>query len=237
MRKMKVRLNKYISQCGIASRRKADALIEEGRISINGKVVTSLGFQIDENKDIVKFDGEKIKAENFVYFLLNKPKGVITTTADEKNRKTVVDLIETKSTIFPVGRLDFNTTGVLLLTNDGDFANKLTHPSNKYIREYEVKLNEELSTEIEQKLLRGIILDGRKSRFKTILFPKKEKRDTVIVTTEEGRNHFVKKMFDLVGLSVRKLDRIRFGDFATKNLRRGEYRKLSSQEIKNIKKV
>ncbi|MDD3557741.1 MAG: pseudouridine synthase [Melioribacteraceae bacterium] len=234
---MKMRLNKYISQCGIASRRKADELIESGRISVNGKVITSLGFQIDEDKDVVKFDGEKIKAEKFVYYLLNKPKGVVTTTLDEKNRKTVIDLIETKSTIFPVGRLDFNTTGVLLLTNDGDFANKLTHPSNKYIREYEVKLNEELTPEIEQKLLRGIILDGRKSRFITMSFPKKEKRDLVIVSTEEGRNHFVKKMFDLVGLSVKKLDRIKFGDFTTLNMRRGEYRKLTSHEIKNIKKV
>lgn len=234
MRKMKVRLNKYISQCGIASRRKADLLIEEGRISVNGKTVTSLGYQVDTQKDLVKFDGEKVKSEKLVYFLLNKPKGVITSTSDEKNRKTVVDLINTKNSIFPVGRLDYNTTGVLLLTNDGDFANKLTHPSNKFIREYEVILSDEITLEVEQKLLRGIILDGRKSRFININFPKKEKRDFVQVSTEEGRNHFVKKMFDIVGLNVNKLDRIKFGEFTSAGLKRGEYRQLTSREIKFV---
>lgn len=134
---MKIRLNKYLSECGIASRRKSEELIKEGRITVNNKTITELFYTVDE-KDIVAFDGEIIRAEKKIYFLLNKPKGYITTTSDEKGRKKVTDLINCKQKIFPVGRLDYDTTGVLLLTNDGDFSNFLTHPKNKIPRVYHV---------------------------------------------------------------------------------------------------
>ncbi|KAB2843945.1 MAG: rRNA pseudouridine synthase, partial [Melioribacteraceae bacterium] len=129
-------MNKFLSECGIASRRKSEELILQGRVSVNGNIVLDLATQINIEKDIVQLDGEKIKSAGKVYFLLHKPKGFITSTSDEKDRRTVVELINTKEKIFPVGRLDFNTTGVLLLTNDGEFSNFITHPRNKIPREY-----------------------------------------------------------------------------------------------------
>lgn len=143
------RLNKFIADSGITSRRKAEELILQGRVTVNNKTITKLAFNIDVESDEVTVDGEKIKPADHVYFLLNKPKGVVTTTDDEKHRMTVTDLIKSKQKIFPIGRLDYNTTGVLILTNDGEFAQKLIHPKNNIIREYEVKLDKELEAEHE----------------------------------------------------------------------------------------
>ena len=136
-----VRLNKYIADSGITSRRKSEELILNGRISVNGKVVRELSFKVTPGKDAVKFDGDRILPKRHQYFLMNKPKGTITSTKDEKNRKTVLDLIKTKEKIFPVGRLDYNTTGVLLLTNDGNFSNLMTHPKNLVSRKYEATID------------------------------------------------------------------------------------------------
>ncbi len=233
---MIVRLNKYLAECGIASRRKSDLLISEGRVKINGKPVFEMGAKVDTDKDEVLIDGEKLLTRKKVYYLLNKPKGVITTTSDDKNRTTVVDLIPTSEKIFPVGRLDFNTTGVLILTNDGNFSNKLTHPTNGIEREYEVKLDRELSKEDKEKLLKGIYLDRRKSKFTSITFPKRNVYHFVRVITVEGRNHFVKRMFEHFGYRVKDLSRIRFGKFTTKNLRKGEFRLLTEKEIKFLMK-
>jgi 23S rRNA pseudouridine2605 synthase len=138
---MLIRLNKYISDSGIASRRKAEEFILDGRVMVNNKIITELSFRVDAAADIVLLDGEKISPKRHLYFLLNKPKGVVTTTDDEKNRRTVVELVKTKEKVYPVGRLDYNTTGVLFLTNDGDFANLLTHPSNRVPRVYEAYLS------------------------------------------------------------------------------------------------
>ncbi len=229
---MIVRLNKYLAECGIASRRKADELIAEGRVSVNGNIVIEFGTKINSEKDEIFIDGEKLKLQNKVYFLLNKPKGVITTTSDDKKRKTVVDLIRTNKKIFPVGRLDFNTTGLLLLTNDGEFSNYLTHPKNGIEREYEVKLDKELQKKDRDKLTKGIYLDRRKSKFTNIVFPKKNNFYFVKVTTVEGRNHFVKNMFSKLGYTVKELHRSRFGKFKLKDLKKGEYRELSKKEIK-----
>lgn len=229
---MILRLNKYLSDCGIASRRKSDLLIQEGRIKVNGKVVFELGLKIDPVKDEILIDGEKSRTQKKVYYLLNKPKGVITTTDDEKNRTTVIDLIKSREKIFPVGRLDFNTTGLLILTNDGDFANNLTHPSNGIEREYEVKLDKPLSKEHKEELLKGIFLDKRKSKFVKITFPKDNIFFIVRVVTVEGRNHFVKRMFDHFEYNVKELCRIRFGKLTLKNLQRGESRILTEKEIK-----
>ena len=230
---MKIRLNKFLSEAGVASRRKSEELILEGRITINNKAVTSLSTVVNPSEDKVKLDGEVIRRERKVYFLLNKPKGVVTTTKDEKKRKNVVDLIKTNKSIFPVGRLDYNTTGVLLLTNDGDFANYLTHPSNKIEREYLVQLDKNLNESDKERLIKGITLDRRKSRFGKVIILKNN-ASRVRVTTYEGRNHFVKRMFLALGYTVKGLERIRFGAYSVGMLAPGKSRKLSDVEINEV---
>jgi len=233
---MIVRLNKYLAECGVASRRKSDLLISEGRVKLNENIVFEFGVKVDTEKDIVYIDGEKIITQKKVYFLLNKPKGIITTTNEEKKRTTVVDLIPTREKIFPVGRLDFNTTGVLILTNDGDFSNHLTHPRNGIEREYEVKIEKPLTKEDREKLLKGVYIDRRKSKFTNISFSKRNVYSFVRVVTVEGRNHFVKRMFESVGYRVKDLSRIRFGKFTVKNMHKGESRILTEKEIKYLMK-
>ncbi|MGD8781039.1 MAG: pseudouridine synthase [Ignavibacteria bacterium] len=229
-----MRLNKFLAECGIASRRKSEEYITSGRVSVNKKIITDLAFTVNPESDNVSVDGEKIKSENKVYFLLNKPKGFVSTTKDEKKRKSVVDLINTRAKIFPVGRLDFNTTGVLLLTNDGEFSNILTHPRNNIPREYSVFLDKDLSAEHKERLIKGIILEGRKSNFKSIELLKKGNLKSVKVICFEGRNHFVKKMFSSFGYTVKELNRTRFGDFNTGKLSIGEYRQLNKVETNSI---
>jgi 23S rRNA pseudouridine2605 synthase len=231
---MKLRLNRFLAECGIASRRKSENFITEGRVSVNKKTVSELSVLVDPDVDVIAIDGEKVKPQKKVYFLLHKPKGFITSTSDEKGRKTVVELIETNQKIFPVGRLDYNTTGVLLLTNDGDFANFITHPSHKVPRDYKVTLNRELAEEDKIRLLKGILLDGRKSKFESISSVHKGKYDKVFVSTVEGRNHFVKNMFSALGYFVDQLERINFGGLNVKGIPVGSYRILSKQEIKRI---
>ncbi len=233
---MIVRLNKYLSECGVASRRKADEIIHSGRVSVNGSIILELGTKIETEKDEVAIDGELLKSKAKVYFLLNKPKGVITTTKDEKNRTTVTDIIKTKQKIFPVGRLDFNTTGVLILTNDGELTNYLTHPKNGIEREYEVILDKPLEKEDRIKLSKGVYIEHRKSIFTSITYPKRNNFSVVRVVTVEGRNHFVKKMFDKINYRVRELHRLRFGTITLSNLRKGEYRVITPKELKNLYK-
>lgn len=230
--KKKIRLNKYLSECGIASRRKSEELIKDGRVSVNGKIVTDFAYEVLLESDDVRVDGEKVKPDQKIYFILNKPKGFITSTKDEKGRNTVINLIKTNKTIFPVGRLDYDTTGVLLLTNDGDFANALTHPSKKIIREYIAGLDKELTKEHRERLLKGITLDRRKSIFKRIYFPKKKSYKIVGVEVLEGRNHFVKRMFNSLGYEVKSLERVKFGEFTVDDLPVGKSRKLSYTEIR-----
>lgn len=230
--KKKIRLNKFLSECGIASRRKSEELIKDGRVSVNGKIVTDFAYEVILESDDVRVDGEKVKPDQKIYFILNKPKGFITSTKDEKGRNTVINLIKTNKTIFPVGRLDYDTTGVLLLTNDGDFANALTHPSKKIIREYIAGLDKELTKEHRERLLKGITLDRRKSIFKRIYFPKKKSYKIVGVEVLEGRNHFVKRMFNSLGYEVKSLDRVKFGEFTVDDLPVGKSRKLSYTEIR-----
>lgn len=230
-----MRINKYLSECGVASRRKSEELITEGRISVNGQVVVDLGFKVDADKDVVAVDGEKIKFEKRVYFLLNKPKGFITSTEDEKQRRTVTELIKTDKKIFPVGRLDYNTTGLLLLTNDGDFSNKMTHPRNKFVRVYSASLDKNLDQKDREKLLKGILLDNRKSRFGSVDFNERKNYKKVTVTTVEGRNHFVKRMFSALGYNVKNLTRTSFGPFELGKIRQGEYIEIRKEEIEKIK--
>ena len=231
----KIRLNKYLSDCGIASRRKTEEFIVQGRVSVNGKIINTLSCVIDPTKDKVALDGEMIKAKKHIYFLLNKPKGYITSTNDEKGRKTVVELIDTKENIFPIGRLDYNTTGVLLLSNDGDFSNFLAHPSSKIPREYEAKINKPLKLEDEPKFLKGFYIDGKKGKFVSIKIHKKDPT-TVKVITVEGRNHFVKKMFAAAGYFVNALDRSNYGPFDHKKIPVGAYRIVKETEIAEVYK-
>jgi len=232
---MMMRLNKYIAESGLCSRRNAEKYILEGRVTINNRNVTDLSFKIDETSDEVFVDGEKIKPKRHIYILLNKPKGVITSTKDEKNRKTVVDIVKTNEKIFPVGRLDYNTTGVLLLTNDGDLSNMLTHPKHKIKKIYSVLLNRPLSKEGREKLLRGVYINGKKGRFVNINFPNAKNLKLVEVSAVEGRNHFVKDMFNTLGYNVVELDRKYFGNFQA-DIPIGKYRVISKDEIRSVYK-
>jgi len=230
---MLTRINKYISDSGVSSRRKAEEYILQGRVTVNNKTVTNLSFKIDNEKDIVKLDGEKISPKKHLYFLLNKPEGYITSTKDEKSRRTVTELVKTNERIYPVGRLDYNTTGVLLLTNDGAFANFLTHPKSKVPREYEARLDKPLSDEDKDQLLKGIMLDRKQGKFNRISFPKINNKKLVIIVTMEGRNHFVKNMFGLLGYNVTSLNRKSFAGIIA-DIPVGSYRKLSFPEVKGV---
>ena len=230
---MPVRLNKYLAESGISSRRKAEELILQGRVEINNQIVMDLAYKVDPENDVVIVDGEKIKQRRHLYFLLNKPRGFVTTTSDEKNRNTVVELINTSEKIFPVGRLDYNTTGVLLLTNDGDFTNLLTHPRNRVPRVYEALIDRMLTDEDKDKLLKAVYIEGRKGKFQEVKFIKPKDRKLVLVTATEGRNHFVKNMFGALGYTVLKLNRSSFAGIEA-DVPEGKYRKLSADEVNNL---
>ncbi len=231
---MELRLNKYISESGFASRRKAEEFIEQGRVMINGKVVKNLATKVDPYSDEVYIDDVKLKIKEKLYFLLNKPKGFITSTSDEKSRKTVVDLIRTKEKIFPVGRLDYNTTGVLLLTNDGELANKITHPKNNFKRVYVAKIDKDLSELDKDKLLTGVYFEKRKGVFTELSYVKEKSYQIVRVSVMEGRNHFVKRMFSALGYRVVELDRESFGGITVKGLNPGDYKTLTFKEIEKL---
>lgn len=230
-----IRLNKYIADCGVASRRKAEELIIQGRVAINENIILELSSKVDPEKDIVTIDGEKISQKRHVYILLNKPRGVVTTTSDEKNRKTVLDVIKSKEKVFPVGRLDYNTTGVLLLTNDGDFSYLLTHPSNNVPREYEVKLDKPLSDDDKQSLLKGVYIEGKKGKFTSVSFPYKKDKYYVNVVSVEGRNHFVKNMFSTLNYTVTSLNRKSFAGIVA-DIPVGSYRNMTQTEINGVLK-
>lgn len=229
-----IRLNKFLSECGLASRRKVESLILEGRISVNDQTVTQLYTKIDPEKDVVKMDGEVIERNTKVYFVMHKPKGYVTTTKDEKNRKTVMDLIDPKYNVYPVGRLDFNTSGVLFFTNDGDFANFLLHPNNNIPRIYRVNINKPLSIEHKKKLLNGIVIDDKKGKFEKIIFPSNKVFKILNIITTEGRNHFVKNMFKALGYKVVNLARIKYAGITVTDIPPGGYKQLSEADIQNI---
>ena len=230
------RLQKVIAQAGIASRRKAEELITSGQVKVNGVVVTELGTKVSD-KDRVEVNNQIIEKEKKEYYLLNKPRGVVTTTQDDKNRKTVVDLIPTDARIYPVGRLDYDTTGVLLLTNDGDFANILMHPTSNVDKVYMAKLEGIIKGEQINKLKDGVDLDGeivKASRVKLKKVDPKTNSCMVQITIHEGKNHQVKRMFEAVGFEVLKLKREREAFFDLKDLQSGEFRKLTPKEVAKV---
>ncbi len=227
------RLQKVIANSGICSRRKAEELIKEGRVKVNNIIVRELGVKVS-SKDKIKVDDKELSKENKVYYLLNKPRGVITSVNDEKSRKTVVDLIPCRERIYPVGRLDYDTTGVLLLTNDGDFANILMHPNDKVEKVYVVKVRGIIKGDSINELKNGVVIDGvktEKAKVKLRRTDFKSNTSFLTVTIHEGRNHQVKKMFETVGFPVLKLKREREFIFDLSGLKSGEYRKLTPKEV------
>ena len=230
------RLQKIIAESGYTSRRKAEELIKQGKVFVNGVKVVELGTKASFG-DIITVNGVTIEKSDYVYFLLNKPRGIISSAKDEKDRKTVVDLIETDKRIYPIGRLDYDTTGVLLLTNDGEIANKLTHPKGNIEKTYYAKIDGIIKVEEIKKLENGILLDGvmtKKAKAKLKKIDKKNNKSYVELTITEGRNHQVKNMFASVGHKVLKLKRIRYAYFDLEGLSMGEYHKLTIKESKQL---
>jgi 23S rRNA pseudouridine2605 synthase len=230
------RLQKVIANSGYASRRKAEELIEAGRVKVDGEIIRELGTKIS-SKSVVEIDGKVLKKEDKVYFLLNKPRGVITSTTDDKNRKTVVDLIDTDKRIYPVGRLDYDTTGVLILTNDGELTNLLLHPSNNIDKVYIAKIKGIIKGEQIKKLESGVVIDGKKTspaRVKLKSYDKKSHTSILSLTIHEGRNHQIKKMIEAVGFEVIKLKREKIAFLDVKDLKSGEYRRLTIKEVKTL---
>lgn len=230
------RLQKVIANSGYVSRRKAEELISTGKVKVNGEVIKEMGVKVS-SKDMIEVDGYIIKNEEKVYYLLNKPRGIVTTTKDEKGRKTVTDLINETKRIYPVGRLDYDTTGVLLLTNDGELTNLLIHPKNKVEKLYIAKVKGLIGKKQISILEHGVVIDGKKtSKAKARIKKYDKKTDTSIVELiiHEGKNHQVKKMFEALGYNVIKLRRDAFSFLTTDGLKSGEYRKLKPKEVKKL---
>jgi len=230
------RLQKVIANSGVCSRRKAEELILSGKVKVDGIVITELGTKVNE-KSVIEVNGNIISKEEKVYFLLNKPRGVVTTVSDDKNRKTVVELIDTDKRIYPVGRLDYDTTGVLILTNDGEFANMIMHPKSEIDKVYLAKVEGIMNGEAVHKLEDGVTLDGvlvKASRVKVKKVDKKTNHSTVEIIIHEGKNHQVKRMFEAVGYRVDKLKRERIGFLTLDGLTSGDYRKLSNKEVSQL---
>lgn len=234
-----VRLNKYIANAGVCSRRDADKLIEGGKISVNGKIVKEMGVKIYPT-DKVLYKGKKLKNEKFVYVLLNKPKGFITTMHDPEGRKTVMSLVKhaCEERIYPVGRLDRNTTGLLLFTNDGEVAKKLTHPRHRVKKIYHVELSEPLEIEDFNKIKKGLILEDGKIEVDQLEYIDDGKDKSKIgVEIHSGRNRIVRRIFESLEYKVVKLDRIYFAGLTKKNISRSRWKFLSEEEISYLKRI
>lgn len=230
------RLQKVIANSGYCSRRKAEELILKGKVIVNDEVVTELGVKVGPKDDIL-VDGNAIEKEQKEYILLYKPRGVVSTTSDEHKRKTVVELIQTTNRIYPIGRLDYDTTGLLLLTNDGEFANLVMHPKNKIEKVYVAKINGILNAPAISKLKNGVVIDGEKTapaKLKILDFDKSKEQSIVQLTIFEGKNHQVKKMFEAVGFTVLKLKRESIAFLTLDGLTPGEYRRLNPKEVKKL---
>ena len=239
-----VRLNKYLSHAGVASRRAADELIKEGRVTVNGTVVREMGHKV-KVKDKIAFDGKVLSLEKKYYILLNKPKDYITTVKDENDRRTVMELLrgayeQIKSIkqprLYPVGRLDRNTTGVLLITNDGELAQKLTHPSSEVRKVYHVILDKKLRKEDFDKIAEGgVVLEDGIAEVDEIAYPNAKNKAEIGVQIHTGKNRFIRRLFEALGYEVEKLDRVFFAGLTKKDLPRGRWRFLNEEEVRLLK--
>ncbi|MFA5525029.1 MAG: pseudouridine synthase [Tissierellales bacterium] len=235
-----MRLQKYIALCGVTSRRKAEELILEGKVKVNNNVIKELGTTIDPDKDVVKVNDKRIKEESKkIYIMLNKPVGFVTTLKDEKSRKIVTDLIEGVSErIYPVGRLDADTTGLLILTNDGDLAYKLTHPKNEVVKRY-IAIVEGVPNKWElEKFRNGLKIDGRTTAEAFIKIAKRYETESILdISIHEGRNRQVKKMCEAINHPVKKLKRVSIGELELGGLNLGNWRYLEDDEVEYLKKI
>jgi 23S rRNA pseudouridine2605 synthase len=230
------RLQKVIAHAGFASRRKAEELILKGKVMVNGEIVKELGTKVKSSDDIV-INGIKLEAEDKEYYLFNKPRGVITSTSDDKKRKTVMDYFESNKRLYPVGRLDYDTTGALIVTNDGDFANLMMHPSHKIDKVYIAKLEGIIDGYAINRIKDGVEVEGVTIYPTRVKLKKKDlssKTSMVEIIVHDGKNHEIKKIFETVGFPVEKLKRESFGILNVTNLKSGEYRRITPKEVKDL---
>ncbi|HEX7846838.1 MAG TPA: pseudouridine synthase [Chitinophagaceae bacterium] len=230
-------LNKFIAHAGVAARREAAELVKKGLVKVNGEMVTEPGHKVSD-KDDIRVNGKKIfLAKNLVYILLNKPKDYITTTDDPQKRKTVLDIINraTNERVYPVGRLDRNTSGVLLLTNDGELAQRLTHPSNEVKKVYHVVLNKPLEKDHFEKILKGIVLEDGPASVDVLAYADMKDKTQIGVEIHSGRNRIVRRIFEHFGYDVKGLDRVVFAGLTKKNVDRGKWRFLTEKEVRTLK--
>ncbi|MFQ6723863.1 MAG: pseudouridine synthase [Clostridia bacterium] len=234
-----MRINKYLADCGVASRRKCDELITQGKVKVNNKVVRELGLDIKPT-DVVLFENRVVRPTvRRVYYKLHKPKGYVTTASDEKGRKTVVELMrKVQERVYPIGRLDYDTEGLLILTNDGDITNILTHPKNAVKKTYIASVEGEITNQDIKTLTKGVDIGGYVTQpCSAQILDKDEKFTRVEITISEGKNHQVKKMFEVVGKTVAFLKRVSIGEIKLGGLARGEYKTLTTKEIAYLKSL
>ena len=228
------RLQKVIANSGYTSRRKAEELITSGKVKVNGKIVKELGTKV-KNSDTIEINDDIIdNNKNYEYYILNKPRSIISSTEDEHGRKTVVDLIDTNQRIYPIGRLDYDTTGIIILTNDGNLANKLMHPSSNIEKTYIAKVEGLVNNNEIKKLREGVLIEGKKTaKAKVHLkkYDKKTDKSLVEITIHEGKNHQIKKMFQAINHEVVKLKREKYANLDLKGLKSGSYRRLTNKEV------
>ncbi len=230
-------LNKFIAHTGICGRREAAELVKKGLVKVNGQAITEPGYKVSSTDEISVNGKKAFLAKNLVYILLNKPKDYITTTDDPQGRKTVLDIIGRATTerVYPVGRLDRNTSGVLLLTNDGELAQKLTHPSNEIKKVYHVTLNKELAKKDFDKILSGVTLEDGPASVDVLAYADMKDKTQIGVEIHSGRNRIVRRIFEALGYDVRNLDRVIFAGLTKKNIERGKFRFLSEKEVRDLK--
>ena len=233
-----VRLNRFLAMAGVASRRAAEELIVAGEVKVNGGVVTDLATKVHTTTDTVTVNGKRVSvAQNLVYILLHKPKDYITTVSDEKGRRTVMELVNVRERVYPVGRLDRNTSGVLLLTNDGDLANKLMHPSSEVVKSYHVSLDKTLDEAHAQKLVSGVHLEeGKTAPCEIDIIPGTKSKE-LVMHIHEGKNRQVRRMFELFGYDIGKLHRIEYAGLKLSGLARGRWRFLTEREVRGLKRL
>ena len=234
--KEEVRLNKFIANSGVCSRREADNFILAGVVTVNGEVVTELGTKVNINTDDIRFNGERLKGEDKIYIVMNKPKGYVTTASDPHAEKTVMDLLKgCPSRVFPVGRLDKNTTGVLMFTNDGEIAEKLTHPSYDKKKIYQVSLDSKLKQEDYEKILSGVELSDGVIAADELEYIEEDDHRKLGIEIHSGKNRIVRRIFESLGYEVKALDRVYFAGLTKRGLKRGEWRYLSEGETNLLK--